>query len=1619
LKEDKSIQANVPSGGLNTDHDVWAVSPPYPNSDWLYSMNFRAGGADGAFNHSRINLPGNELVEGCLPEGENKCLGSIENESIPSVIFFNWNSERQDGIYQYFPNQPLGSTGTIIELWRGDLGFDKNWTLHSADVVEKRFLYWVLGAENSNGVAGNPPRVLDLVLANDYLKKREYRLILPAELGSNPDTSDVIRVSLYDQNGDLDESLEFACPRTTLEETYELLASTINTEFAPDVEVEFCECELILKIMRFGAYCSGGWTLELEYLEIEAGVIVKTYPALLIPKNFYFDDSASAVLNRSKAPPACPPLCVMGFELGRRNNLLARRWFQFAYRFRYHGGETSIIGSISSLLYNAGTCWSDGGSVNNVINIKFEDPRLSQPEWLTVLIGVDLVVRYGNERPWQLVKAYDLCDIDPETKTVKFYNDGNYQVLEAETNRLVNRVPRIALAQGFAAKRGYLGACLEGFDNLECVDARATLRYEDDGCEEVATGTVKVVVRITDYHRGARQVIQQDCTAFFCKPAYGGMGPSFVNAVGARYLQQMPMAGWPAYAHGTDVHGVTVQVEPPDSYGIIVNEDGSFDATTVGNRNNIDAYIAAYLSTDPRSEVDLVLPVGTHIIRLASHRCGLASDSTTLIIPDSVFDYGNDGWRRTSTCVYRAEKDGDPPGTGEFEVVVKVEEGVTTAVNFYVHDVSNATIGNTSKALCGYLFDSYDDSDPEDINAAPAMELQDFGPVRRTNGGDEGGYYSKTDFNGFFYWTEEFVGLTSSEDYFFSFRAVTDIFIHFIGDSFFPNINPGQILGATPGTSIALDNEMRECVVWNKNTTARDCFSTKVQGRVVNQDGAALSGIKVLYGNTNRIATTDENGEYSIRVYADYREAASTPLPGDRTDWIVFKLPSDCCATFLEANIIYIEGFGCALPYSDDVPKLVDELKITLTEGFVSKRWKRRNTIQLGLTYEDEHGNLFGAQPFPEKLYIPFWTEPGYLPGRPVVGWEISHAPPKEAVRFHLLRQLNAEYNRYIQFVINDVKYVRHRDATTGEISETTAEAGDATEIHLEMESFGFYLDENAGSTLSFVPAIGDRVTFLRDKDGELFEKFFDFRLEGETRDPESDLQRMVIKYQADLPELFPGTLIELYTPKLVVSQELYFEIAECHDIIDAGTDAARHSGTIDQVIGVLPATGDLVTGDTYYRPRKMPVREDIDGLKTYFERKVEDPRIYDNDPESEQACIGRPNVYDPESRETFHYGRIRASEAYQFNGDIRLNGYSSFGPFEKEDLDQDFGAVMRIVLVGEATNLIVVCKFQIQPIYTSASQVYDFQGEKTVGRSGNPINLGEPIKLQVGTQHPESVVATERFIYGYDMQRQIFWRYGQNGTDPISDLAFRKEAIAISRQLRPYANTKVFSGYNREQDEVYWTIASIQSTAQAPPDLPVPVPIEPDPPSPQKSVPIFIGRTIFWCEREGRRRWEGDASFVPEAYGVVSNDFITFRDGQLYLHGYGPRNTFYGTFTPSRIRVVASLGAGAIKIFSGCRVIATRKPSAPRVKIMETEMYPNGMRSRTSKNNVRGAEGDWWVPFFHDMTDPSFVSPQEALANGRELRGHVLILDLEIDSTEEAVFSLVDISSSPSRNTR
>ena len=75
-----------------------------------YMSNVRVGRRAERTKGASTNIRGTlSIPNALLPAGENECIGPVSNETGSFLVFFNWNSNNEHGIYLYNPvfEQPV------------------------------------------------------------------------------------------------------------------------------------------------------------------------------------------------------------------------------------------------------------------------------------------------------------------------------------------------------------------------------------------------------------------------------------------------------------------------------------------------------------------------------------------------------------------------------------------------------------------------------------------------------------------------------------------------------------------------------------------------------------------------------------------------------------------------------------------------------------------------------------------------------------------------------------------------------------------------------------------------------------------------------------------------------------------------------------------------------------------------------------------------------------------------------------------------------------------------------------------------------------------------------------------------------------------------------------------------------------------------------------------------------------------------------------------------------------------------------------------------------------------------------------------------------------------------
>jgi hypothetical protein len=1556
-------------GGLTSDTHPRQIA----EGDYVYMLNMRNSKVEGNQWGGAVNVKGNVLIPFQLPVGENVAIGFLEDKQKQRVYYWVWNSFNDHQMLCYDVAQNV-----IYEVVRGDLlKLRREWLITQSSIVDGKYVQWGETKVDGLDIEGNAPRyvdveravvngkhcVFDVVVASPSFNANttSYQLVVntpSGQFGFSLITGSVANDSIPNDKANL----------------YGRLKNAINAAAGNLVKADDC----------------GGCKLEIEVLQ-EGNTWVQVLSTsdrfYTLPRNRYHRNLDETSIKLGRLVPVCQPEVELFADESFGQNLIQDKYFQFSVRYVYWDGQKSTFGSFSPIAGFSTSCAVERGA-QNAIRVDFSNEILLDEVRLADIKYVEIAVREGNEGSFRSVTKIDACDLDFPRQTFVFRNDGAYPVIsDEEAYRAANQIPLLAASHISVDDISWWGGTVERYDNLECLEAKAKVEFGDDidGCaQEFVTirGRIRIENNLSNRNRGIVE-------GYISQPIWTrGDGNYYFGGIDPRRSQdepgftdneiRVPLAGFTVYLAGTRYFATSRQIDPTN--GVVADSEGAFFVRSRSEKNSV-LDMAESSGIWSEFEIRNVPKGGSFVLRVASHK--ITNDGS-----GGVFDISSGlDWQKTSTYVNRIGS------IKRSEIVINTNiPGDLIDLSFgneiVIDDIRNPR--GVSVGAWGYVVDaiSNHNGDVESVRAATPVENVLFsggGGFQRfiTSAG------GRTDANGFFYFFAD--DSCSIDRFLLGNRVLWQNGQQLYREAFYTDLpdNP------TAGSNLSGLQFAPGYVVYNHDTVISEGRATFIKFKVVDQFSAPVAGLKFVYTNTSRIAVSDVNGDVSLRVY-------SFGNTRDRSGLLVPIYEDECCIDGLLKSVsANISNFGLTPEggsYNVNIPfVLQDFLAEVSSYGYI---WKRRNTVRLGLKYYDEYSRS-GKVQYGDSMsvYIPFWTEEGASKGLATVSYEIAHKPPIWAKKYQVVRALNPIYSRYLQFIVGEPRYVRTFGSN---VTDTSFGARDATEVYIPLKPLIDFADENSGSILAWDFSPGDRITFMRNELGSWFDGYFDFRVENDRVTPD-DATYLVIKFDQSQPELKPGAVIEVYSPKAQIETDLFYEIGECYPIINPGTEDRLHGAGFNGLSQTAsqPATGEIRFGDTYLQTREMPlITDDINSrARTIFESVFADETLVN----SRVQSIGRFDVVDKDYAQVFYFTRHRFSNRYLPVSNI--NGLNQFieNSYLRDDngteIDRAFGVCISTQFAGSL--VLSIHQFKCVPIYTNATPVFDLQGGSVLTKSRSIATIAQPIREDKGSQNPESVFVENGNVYGYDRLKNVWWRYGFNGLFDISDYEMNSYFDQLFARLDGVADKRILAAFDRQKDELVVSVPGLGET-------------------------IAFNETI--AGDAAKNRWFGFYSYVPDLMGIFGEKFISWKGGGLWVHDQNPvRGSFYGTKYPCGVDFYANTASEAKKVFKGLRIKASDKFVTERRGV---EVY-EGERGVVMVSELRDAhvyeyEGDWWADFLRDVDDREFaniVDPElrsvTALLRGRVLRGDYALVKLRNNSAELVTLWSVDVVSFVSHKTK
>ena len=1646
---------NKLTGGLDQDSDSRYVA----ETDWRLALNIRGGIAYAGKAGIITNVKGNTEVVYSLPAGTNKCIGAYSDVQANTVIYFIYNSNGNHQILRYFID---GQPKIQLQL-QYDFGWTDETNITGIELINGRLLYW-----------NDPkPRKINIekaryILPDGTQKVKEWSLIVPKTISN---LTSPYELYFRDENGTLIFGSVFdPAAYANRDEFIQAIAVALNLVSSQSpVTAEACDCSLKLTEKVGGTV----WTIE------------SNNPTIVIPTNWYGLTITDRIVDRAKYPPLYEPIGEYQQDDNYLYNYVKNKVFQFRLQYRYDDFENSALGVISQIPIDNLQCDGTNNPDKNYIDVDFNDPALLDQLTYCILTDVKVLAREHSistlpndiGRNWKEIIQLSPCEFLDYNGTdwvasYNFYNDiVSNTVADADVAKQYDDVPLSAEENILVKNRSILANVVKGYDAPDCIPATWDVDVADNANKKLYK--VKFYIRILTYTMGDAEVapsltnyplwgfsnafpnyytypfwqdsnpdrnyaiqrggIFHDITrtdesdggnfAFFGGGGFGhGAGGDFSITTGmeSTYDQRIPEGGFTVYAAGTSFFSISKQKD----IGLPTDGDGALVTSNSDYIHGIGSYLYKTSNNDLYSEVEIMVPKGEYVFRVASHWCSFGDK----LNKGFNYDLYGSSYSSTSTNVigiFSPNSGIVPQYTSnafkpQKEIIINVSSDVNDGGTFLIldqappHDFDttpNSSGNDVWQPINGYLMDS---NGVPDLNS----NTNTFIPIEKAiifetpdtidELKERTEYYSDrklgfnsactTDHNGYFFFI-------SSQMFYHRFRAfqvggekITDTTLVYIGsitDAILKQAQPIDFDGydvyngeLPPDSGIPqpFQNGLIYCILTTNNSSARFNCSTIVEGRIIdNNTLQAISGASLIYTN-GRISKTNDIGEYSFVAWGDYvtdnlgvfpsQSSSAMPLSlltgNSRViDILVVNDDIFCSPQYPHGQEIYpisISSFG-NLPtdYNPTNHYIVNDFKIEEYNDPNKKTHKRGGKYTYGIRYYDENGRFCSVVKAFE-MYLPFITQDlNVLCIQD--NYDLPNQYPvgtfkygKPTINWHIAASQKApEWAYYYQWMrTKNSIYGRYLQWDINSVTYLSAIETDTTP---EIQTS--YLNFNA-------VAIKIQISNIIDYSSQNPNSQVGYSFQV------GDRVRLIAKKDLSYIEGiidYEVVSYDLTTQSLIVKNEssaneitsgMLLEIMNPLSIVDNEEQIYYEVGE------VYPCTAPNTQNNQH-----SVLNGTFTNGDTYWRGRfipVNDdttnfaaiyPVIIEDASVSDfypsnSQDIGRAGVVDPNFKQ-IHYPTMMQNSGIYVEGSA-LNGLSSFNTYDYKELNRAFGGIKRLFYVGN--TLLSIHENKVVANYIELRSLSDANTtDGLLAVSDAYFGNDRPMQSEYGCQHPNSAVQYNGYVYFLDASKGVVCRTDNNGLDSISDIKMR----SFFRQLCSEGVESSVATFDPYYREYVVTITTPEQT-----------------------------KTIAW--NEDKNRWVTLYSFAPERYSSVLRSIVSFKDGKLWLHDVNPTcNNFYGVQHRTELTVIPHLDNKKVVFHTVLLQGVQNKPLTNNWGIVKIS-NDYGQLSRLNSVHFRLKENFWCASFLRDITDTTVIDP---IINGRNLRGQEIILEFANDSVE------------------
>jgi hypothetical protein len=334
-----------------------------------------------------------------------------------------------------------------------------------------------------------------------------------------------------------------------------------------------------------------------------------------------------------------------------------------------------------------------------------------------------------------------------------------------------------------------------------------------------------------------------------------------------------------------------------------------------------------------------------------------------------------------------------------------------------------------------------------------------------------------------------------------------------------------------------------------------------------------------------------------------------------------------------------------------------------------------------------------------------------------------------------------------------------------------------------------------------------------------------------------------------------------------------------------------------------------------------------------------------------------------------------------------------------------EFGAITGIRQRGFVLKVIQEKKTTSYYLNRTVVKEASIPGQTILAEAEAVLGSREMAKDDYGCQNPESILSEGEYIYFWDAISGAMIRNSDNGNFPISHYAMDTAFLNISQQLKSLTGVKVYTGFDEAWHLLYVTFVN-------------------------EGTGTFNNITLSFDEGGhlsdmGANRWKSYLNFIPEGYVNLGNDLFTFKSGNIWLQESGLYNNFYGVLYPMKLRLYFNEYPKDFKVFQAMIIdtinnkFDSSNPNArwmaSKIYTLSSSEYPLGMLTDILMFTTK--EGKLFAPIPFDTLTPGSQSTMWKKINGRNMRGSVLIVELECTTSQNVTINGCDVNCAVSKS--